>query len=845
MHIQVSQPPLGERIVATGAVGEVTVTAPARDARFGMLAKLPATVTTRLPSGLIRTVTTSRSYTSNGAITETANLNGDMFTSVYDSLQRTLTTTSPANRTSTVTLDAAGRPTTVQVGNLAAVTLEYDARGKLFQLSQGDRGWGYRYDTLGRLELVRDTLGRMSRYTYDGADRVVSQELPAGHVVGYAYDANGNLTGLTPPGSSPHQFLYTAVDLNERYTPPGLAGISDPATRYEFSLDRQLEKVTRPDGGVVDLQYGSATGRLEAIVHPRGTNAFSYWDTPQSGTSARSGQLKTVTSSADTVTLDYAHDGPLLKRETWSGAVSGSVEHLYDRSFRDSLERVVVGSTSDTAGFAYDRDGLLVRAGPMAVTRAAATGLVEGTAVGQVASTSSYNSHGELTELDYTRNGSAYFHQHLERDSLGRVVRSDETWPEGTTSRRYVHDLAGRLTQVLDGIGVQLRRYEYDGGGSGNGNRTAERGAADALLASGSYDAQDRLLAYGMASYSYTAAGELTLKASPLDTLATTYDALGNLVAAGYRQVSGPPLSPIVVGKSLDYRVDGQNRRVQKRLDGVPVQGWLYRNGLNPLAELDGEGALVHRYVHATHGHVPDLLMHADTAYRMVTDHLGSVRAVVRATDGVVVQRLDYDAWGVLTRDEGGAFQALGYAGGIHDRDTKLVRFGARDYEPAVGRWTSPDPEGIVDESINRYAYAVNDPVDLVDATGTVPWPPPKPDQHWRHYGNWGGPGWRGRGFGSELGNYPYLPSHRHFMPPVDARDECYREHDVNLRNCARLTDPNDRMKCRAQTDVDLADCLHSLNDRSCETSARAPWYETAYFRWRKPNGSTPGEYRP
>ena len=34
----------------------------------------------------------------------------------------------------------------------------------------------------------------------------------------------------------------------------------------------------------------------------------------------------------------------------------------------------------------------------------------------------------------------------------------------------------------------------------------------------------------------------------------------------------------------------------------------------------------------------------------------------------------------------------FGFAGGIYDPDTELVRFGARDYDPRVGRWTTKDP---------------------------------------------------------------------------------------------------------------------------------------------------------
>src|SRR5204862_4356256 len=139
----------------------------------------------------------------------------------------------------------------------------------------------------------------------------------------------------------------------------------------------------------------------------------------------------------------------------------------------------------------------------------------------------------------------------------------------------------------------------------------------------------DRMTGYGPSSYAYTAAGELTRRASPSDTLTTTYDALGNLVAAGYREVSGPTQSPIAVGKTIQYLVDGENRRVKKFVDGEPVQGWIYRNGLHPAAELDGTGAVVNRFVYATQEHAPDLVLQDGVLYRVITDHLGSVHAVI------------------------------------------------------------------------------------------------------------------------------------------------------------------------------------------------------------------------
>jgi RHS repeat-associated protein len=106
--------------------------------------------------------------------------------------------------------------------------------------------------------------------------------------------------------------------------------------------------------------------------------------------------------------------------------------------------------------------------------------------------------------------------------------------------------------------------------------------------------------------------------------------------------------------------------------------------------------------------------------YRILTDHLGSLRLVVRVSDGAIVQQLAYDPWGEVETDTNPGFQPFGFAGGLYDPETRLVRFGARDYDPAIGRWTAKDPSGFLGGT-NLYAYADNDPVNLIDLTGEHP----------------------------------------------------------------------------------------------------------------------------
>jgi RHS repeat-associated protein len=112
------------------------------------------------------------------------------------------------------------------------------------------------------------------------------------------------------------------------------------------------------------------------------------------------------------------------------------------------------------------------------------------------------------------------------------------------------------------------------------------------------------------------------------------------------------------------------------------------------------------------------MVMTDGTVYRLITDHLGSVRLVVNAETGAVVQRMDYDAFGRVLQDSSPGFQPFGFAGGLYDDDTELVRFGARDYDAYNGRWTAKDPILFRGGSPNLYAYAHGDPINRIDPSG-------------------------------------------------------------------------------------------------------------------------------
>jgi len=226
------------------------------------------------------------------------------------------------------------------------------------------------------------------------------------------------------------------------------------------------------------------------------------------------------------------------------------------------------------------------------------------------------------------------------------------------------------------------------------------------------YDDQDRLLTYGGTTYTYTANGELATTTSGGRVTSYSYDVLGNLLSVA-----------LPGGTQIAYVIDGQNRRIGKKVGGTLVQGFLYQNPLQPSVELDGSNNIVSRFVYGSRANAPEYMLKAGVTYRIISDHLGSPRFVVDVSTGAIAQRMDYDEFGNVLVDTNPGFQPFGFAGGLYDQDTQLTRFGARDYDAALGRWTSKDPvlfdpTLVASGDTNLYMYVLNDPINQSDPNG-------------------------------------------------------------------------------------------------------------------------------
>jgi YD repeat-containing protein len=383
--------------------------------------------------------------------------------------------------------------TAEQLGTRTPVQYTYDARGRLAQVTQGARTTVLTYNAEGFVDTLTDPLGRTTAFEYDGAGRIIRQILPDGRVMRLTYNADGHLTGVTPPGRTRHRLTRNLQGDLRTYQPPALEEGEPVQTTYTYNRDRQLTRVTRPDGQTLRFTYGADTGALETITTPQGTSTVS-WNTAN-------GLLASVSSPGATVTRAY--DGTLLTEEQ---SHHGRVQWTYNSDLRVASQTVTDawGMPSQVA-YTYDRDGWPTALGALVLTWNRNRWVPASARLGAVTHRFTSNAFGALTQEQVTHEGIGLYDIVLTRDKLGRVKTKTETLGGVTTAADYSYDNRGRLKNVTIN-GTLAASYTYDA----NSNRTAR--TANGVTVAATYDAQDRLLTQGNLTFTYTLNGELLTK---------------------------------------------------------------------------------------------------------------------------------------------------------------------------------------------------------------------------------------------------------------------------------------------------------------------------------------------
>jgi RHS repeat-associated protein len=710
--------------------GTVVTALRAPDPRFGMQAPFAKEMTIATGGKTLRltmtreaTLADPKDLRSFRALTESVTVNGDTFTRLFDVATRQFTSRTPEGYETYTWLDERGRVVGVQPKGLAKTTVLYDDKGRVWKVTAEhptqmwlSRTVEFRYRPDGELDVILDPSGEeVAKFDFTDAGwlRSITEPYDGGgtRTTGFARDPNGNLWTLTPPGKPAHTFEHTPVDLVSLYTPPSIPGVTNPSTSYVPTLDQQPDRIILPhgtaSGEVVDVNDDDR-GRPHTITTttagPPYALTLNYSPSTDPDPDKR-GKRESLLGPTAGTEIHFDHDGQLETGTTTQGVLPGGAEIALSRGFDDHFRVRTETVNGGAVSFDYDDDSILSTAGDLIVTRDPVHGLIAGTTLTSgghtITDTRIYSPFEEPDLYTASHDGVEIFRIRYEPfTSHSQLHKKTETIKGGTP-----HDFEYEYNAAR-----QLYAYKKDGGAATiylydpNGNRTGPGW--------GIADDQDRLPNSPAASeYTYKANGELLTKTVAGATTTYTTDLFDNL-----RTVQRPaPMAPIT------YGIDGGNRRVSKSVGGVLQRAWAH-NGGRIVAEFNGAGTMTARFVYGTRPQVPDYRIEvvSGQVYRILTDHLGSVRLVVRLSDGAIVQQLAYDPWGDVEMDTKPGFQPFGFAGGLYDPDTRLVQFGARDYDPAIGRWTAKDPSGFAGGT-NLYAYADNDPVNLVDLTGENP----------------------------------------------------------------------------------------------------------------------------
>jgi len=203
------------------------------------------------------------------------------------------------------------------------------------------------------------------------------------------------------------------------------------------------------------------------------------------------------------------------------------------------------------------------------------------------------------------------------------------------------------------------------------------------------------------------------------------YDAIGRKYMATYGTYSGGSLTG-----------------VQDSLTGK----YVYAGGV-VIAELDNSDNLVKEYVRGLSlgGGIGGILYCKDGSnfYYYHYDGNGNVTSVTDG-DGKEVAIYEYDCFGNVLTEAASLSNDFKFSTKQADKRGQLIDFGARWYDPEVGRWTQRDPLGVAG-GLNLYGYCNGNPLNLIDPWGLdwtqEVWEDPYQTPIPGRAGQWRGPG--------------------------------------------------------------------------------------------------------
>jgi RHS repeat-associated protein len=550
---------------------------------------------------------------------------------------------------------------------------------------------------------------------------------PQGNNWNYAYDTTGNMTSKSEgaaPGQNPIKFTYnangttkSALDAKGTQTAacPVDAQLGNQRGTYCYSyvydasnpkLLKQMT-ITQPAPLGPEVVNYDSLGRVSSATDGKGqTTSYTYDDLDR----------VTQISFAGGSSVSFGYDGD--DNQTSRTDSSGTHSYSYDALNRLTQETIPVGQT---LSYSYDPASNLT-----SVTDASGVTQYTYDVTNLVATLTEPG--GAQTSFGYDDNGD----------------RTTIAYPNGVTLT-LAYDASRRLTSIVgkNAGGSTLTSFSYSYANGSGADTDLRQSVTDAtgLKTSYSYDTLNRLTqAQNTANnwqYSYDVNGNMTSKTVNGVTTNYSYNGANELTNTGYgydangNETQAPSLSSIVYNSqdqttsitptggsstAMGYAGVGQTERTSKGSTSY----------LNARLGIDREatGGTTTYYITDPDGAILGERnpVGGSGSYYFLFDGLGSVAALTNSS-GSVVDTFKYDPYGNDTGTTGSVVEPLRFAGGYYDTETGLYKFGMRYYDPTIGRWTQRD---VVDDPLdshgwNRYIYAGDDPVNLVDLLGLKP----------------------------------------------------------------------------------------------------------------------------
>lgn len=582
----------------------------------------------------------------------------------------------------------------------------------------------YEYDVMERLTKVTQVYGEtqaVTSYTYDEVGNLVSVTDPEGSTTSYAYDAFDRMSSLTNAIGGETHLTYDNRD--------NLKSLLDPAlseTRFTYDLnDNRLSEI-RPMGQVLSTSYDALDRALRSIDALGQVTKYIY---DEDGRNTDIEYYTDIEQETPEKTTSFTYDGAGFLTGYTDGNSRGTF--AYDDAGRLVNESINLALLSRTLAYSYYKNGELktvtkpdnsvYRYQYDAANRVTDLIFPDNTRI----QANSYQWEAP-TQITYPGGSQAQFNVDGLLQLTGMSVADGATNP--LLEHSYTYDATGNITSQRTHF--DELEYGYDDLNrltSATGSESSEAFTYDAvgnrLTSAGieeawQYNANHQLTANDTGSYQYDDNGSMTVRpVVPSMQQRLDYDIRGRLSQVTNQSDNGD--GTVTENTVATYQYDPFGRRISKNVDGTTTYFLYGQNGL--MAEYNASGKAIREYDYwpgSYWGTNPVYLKQESEHYYYHNDHLGTPQALSNS-QGQIVWRAEYDAFGVSTINQESIKNPLRYPGQYQDDETGLHYNYFRYYDPSQGRYLREDPIGLAG-GLNLYSYAYQNPVKYFDPTGEI-----------------------------------------------------------------------------------------------------------------------------